>query len=82
MSHSITMLQIRTSPRADEILAHLAMRLNLDHIQPDHAGRAQLWLHLDEPSAHDTVIAALDETAEDWRGHITVPEPPDRSNAS
>jgi hypothetical protein len=79
MSHSITMLRIRTSPRADEILAHLATRLNLDHIRADDAGRAQLWLHLDEPNAHDTVISALNETADDWRRHITVAEPSERS---
>lgn len=82
MSHSITVLRIRSTPRAGEILRQLAKRLNRAHIRLDDAGRAQVWLGLDEPSAHDTVVAALDETAQDWRGHITVTEPPERSNAS
>jgi hypothetical protein len=72
MSHSITVLEIRSSPRAVEILAELARRLNVDRISPDNAGRAQLWLPLDLASAYDTVIAALDRTAGDWREHITV----------
>jgi len=77
MSHSITVLQIRSGPRADQILAELARGLNVDHIWPDNAGRAQLWLQLEALSAYDTVIAALDRTASDWRVHITVisPEP-------
>ena len=75
MSHSITLLQVRRDPRADEILAELASRLNVDHIWPDNSGRAQVWLQLDQPSAPAAVIAALNQTGQDWREHITVAEP-------
>jgi len=72
MAHSITRLRVRTSPRADEILGELARRLNVSPIWPDDAGWAQLWLQFDEPSAHDAVITALDETAPDWHDHMAV----------
>ncbi len=75
MSHSITLLDVETSPRADEILGQLARRLGVTRIWPHNAGRAQLWLQLDEPDAHDAVITALDETAPDWREHMAVLRP-------
>ena len=75
MSHSITVLEIAGSPRAVEILAELASRLNVDSISPDNAGQAQLWLSFDAASAYDIAIAALDRTAGDWGEHITVVPP-------
>jgi hypothetical protein len=75
MSHSITVLEIAGSPRAVEILAGLASRLNVDSISPDNAGQAQLWLSFDAASAYAIAIAALDRTAGDWGEHITVVPP-------
>ena len=75
MSHSISVLHVRDSHRAGDILALLAKRLNVTTIEPDHAGYAQIWLPLDEPTARDTIVTALDHTAEDWQEHITLTAP-------
>jgi hypothetical protein len=75
MSHSITVLQIHSGGYADELLEGLAERLDVAHIWQDAAGRAQLWLQFDPERAFDTVVAALDETAADWRDHLSVTRP-------
>ena len=54
-----------------------AERLDVPHIWQDIAGRAQLWLQFDPEHAYDAVVAALDETAADWRDHLTVIGPHD-----
>jgi hypothetical protein len=79
MSHSITVLQIHSGPRADEILDGLAERLNIPPVSQDGAGRAQLWLQFDPDRAFDAVVVALDETASDWRQHLSVTRPQDRA---
>jgi hypothetical protein len=72
MSHSITLLRVDDSARAGEILAGVAERLDAADIERDRTGCAQLWLSLNESAARDTVIAALDQTADDWHEHIAV----------
>jgi hypothetical protein len=73
--HSITLINIETGDRADEILDGLATRLNVDHIRGDDAGWVQLWLQLDEASAQEAIVSALDGTAQDWRDHVAVLRP-------
>ena len=79
MSHSITVLQIHSDGYADELLDGLAKRLDVAHIWQDAAGRAQLWLQFDPERAFDAVVAALDETAVDWRDHLSVTGPHERA---
>jgi hypothetical protein len=72
MSHSITVFRVDDSPRTGELLAGLAQRFDAAGIESVHAGWAQLWLPLSEGAAQDAVLAALDQTADDWREHIAL----------
>lgn len=76
MPHSITVLRVEDGGRGREILAGLASHLNVAAITVDAAGCAQLWLSLDESTARDAVLTALQETAGDWADHIGVTAPP------
>jgi hypothetical protein len=79
MSHSITMLRTDGGARADEILEELAERLDVMHTWHGGTGRAQIWLQFDPDHAYDAVVTALDETAADWRDHLTAIGPRDQS---
>ena len=79
MSHSITVLKTDGGVRADEILEGLAERLDVPHTCHGGEGRAQIWLQFDPDHAYDAVLTALDETAADWRDHLTAIGPRDQS---
>jgi hypothetical protein len=78
MSHSITVLKTDGGARADEILVGLGERLDVPHTCHGGEGRAQIWLQFDPDHAYDAVLTALDETAADWRDHLTAIGPRDQ----
>ena len=73
--HFTRLSVLAEGPRTDEVLDHLADRLDLDRagLRRDGAGLVPIPFEgHDAPAAWDAVVRVLDEVGADWHEHVSL----------